>query len=194
MSNKFNIKELDGLFIYHDEKNRTIYSNPFQKDGYILTNSDYKAYIVYSARWLIAISVPALLYYFVELSIPMFILIALAIYAIGSALFYFKFLPSLPIVKNFKKPKRDNLFIRNSDKLSTLRLLSVFIIGILAAVLLIINLRMSNFDKLTLYANYLVIAFVILYSIFDLIQLIKRVSRSDKSLIQMIKEEMKKPR
>ena len=194
MSNRFNSKELDGLFIYHDSKNRTIYSNPFQKDGYILTNSDMKAYSIYAGRIIFAIAIPAVLYLVIKLPLYVYFIVGILVYLIMSALFYFKFLPSLPVIKDFKKPQRENIFIRNSNKLSTFRLLMVFVVGILAIFLLILNIKLSSFDNFTLIANYCLIIFIALYSIFDLYQLIKRSKDNNKSIVELIKDDIRKPR
>lgn len=120
-----NAKQLTGMNIYHT-KNQTIYLNPLNKTAYIITNSVLNKWSAWSMR------LPGVLFATCLLIViginPIFaVIIGLIAYIVITIIFYTKFLPSLAINTNFKKPASEG-FIRDMAKkfeLSSLLFISV---------------------------------------------------------------------
>lgn len=120
-----NAKQLTGMNIYHT-KNQTIYLNPLNKTAYIITNSVLDKWSAWSMR------VPGCLFVTCMLIViginPIIsLVIGLIGYVIIAILFYTKFLPSLAVNTNFKKPASQG-FIRDTAKrfeLSSLLFISI---------------------------------------------------------------------
>lgn len=162
---KKNAKEIDGVSIYRDQKNRAIYSNIFMKDGYVINSNDIKSYFLYNSRLVIGIIVSVVLYYFIPSLGYYSLIIGALVYVIMAFLFYKKYLPSLNKIKNFEKPYKDNYFKKLAKTKSYFTIIAFILSCVLFGILLIFNAIKSNYDGFLLIANYIVGIFAILFGL-----------------------------
>ena len=143
MSKKRIVKKQDnyfnGLFIYHDEHGRAIYSDFFTGNvGYYLTKDDVRPFSLYSMRLMGSLSVLVLLIYYFKVNTYVSIGISILVYLIASILFYFRFLKSLEVATSFTKTKKG--FIKqSSEKYDYSTLYIMFAASILLSILSFIN-------------------------------------------------------
>lgn len=165
-------KRLNGLFIYHDEKGRTIYSNPFMKNGYIISDSEAKKYSFYAGRlWASVLLTLALLFIF-DKKYFLAIGAGLLLYVISTLIFVFKYLDSLSLIKDFVKPKKDGFVKRKATTQSYARLVLTFIVSVAIAVLLIINAKQSEYSGIGLYGSYLLSAIMVATGLMNIVYII----------------------
>ena len=148
--------DIFGLFIYQ-EPNRTVYCDIFSKNGYIINNAEAKTYQTWGFRLPIALVLFILLpEYVFDGNYYLSGAIALAVFVISSIVFRIVYIPKLPAIRNYQKPKRDSIAKKLSDghRKSSLYLfgISALILGPLA----IFNAYHQHYDGLNLFANYLV--------------------------------------
>ena len=165
-------KKLNGLFIYHDEKGRTIYSNPFMKNGYIISDSEAKKYSFYSGRlWASILLTLALLYIFDDKYL-LAIGCGLLLYIISTLVFIFKYLDSLSLIKDFVKPKKESFIKRKASQQSYARLVATFLVSIAISILLIINAKQSGYTGIALYGSYLLSVIMIVTGLMNIVYMI----------------------
>ena len=186
----FRAKDMEGIFIYHDQKNRTIYYNPVLKKAYQLHDEDVGKYILLSNRWVMTAIIVLLIYYSFSIRFSIALLIGLVFLAVTTVYFYWRFIPSLPILNRFEREKRPNLLKRNAAALSSTRLLFTTVFGILLIILIFYNLSISKYTGLVLYANYALIAAILFYSAFCFYEFIQRNKGNGKSLRKIIIDDM----
>lgn len=173
-------KDLQGLSIYRDSKNRAIYSDFITgKKGYIITDSTLPTFNKYELRLPLALCVFVLLYFLVKLNLFISIGIGLAIYLVISILFYTKFLNELTETENFEKKKEGFLDITAETKPTASVIISV-VVAILLGVLSIIN--GSRYDDIYIrYLNYIIAIVAFIYALMMLVVCVKKIKLAKKN-------------
>lgn len=172
-TNQRKISDINDRFLYPYGKNY-VYCGPFSKKAYILTNDNAKSYLLFSARYMIALSVTVLL--FVVTSKALISLIAgIATFVVFELVFRLKFLTDLPTVENFVKPERANIIDSLVEKYTVWKMAVLIFCGIGLAVLIPINAYyLQKYEGIILTANFAVAIGVGIYSIIAIIALIKK--------------------
>ena len=132
---KRNISAVNNMFIYHDNKNRSIYWDVFTKKGYQLSNGDVGKLMLDKGSLPIAV---ILGYALISFSVKplLAILISLGLYIVCKVLWRVLFLYKCPVCKDFKRGDNKSRIIEFVDKYSVLRLyaliaLCVVLIGVM---------------------------------------------------------------
>ena len=168
-----NAKQLTGINIYHT-KNQTIYYNNLTKTAYIITNSVVSKWSTWSLR------IPGVLFgtcMLIVLGVNLFIYLGLglAAYGILTYMFYTKFLPSLAVNTNFKKPASQG-FIRDTAR--RFELSSLFFISIIClvfALTTIFNIFRKGIPDLARNINIAIgVVFILIAAFFGYIAYIKK--------------------
>ena len=166
-------QDIEGLFIYHDDKGRSVFSNPFMKNGYVIKRSDFRQYTVYSTKSLIALAIGTLPYLFVK-NWYICIVVGLVAYAVLTAMFHFKYLPSCTKIENFVKPKREGFIERNVRSQPLSQILISMGLSFLFVVALIYNLIQMKFQGIELVLYWLLIAVAAAYFILNCVLFTKK--------------------
>ncbi len=152
MSNRQYKDELSGPFIYRDNKNRVIYSNPLLKKDYLVNNSEAKTFTVFQMRLPIAVLVGMIISLFSE-NYVLAILAALIIYAGTTLAFWFIYIPKLPVIEKYTKVPKES-FLDRLAKSSRKRLFLLIFLVVSLAFLVVYNAIASGYTGFTLYANF----------------------------------------
>lgn len=166
------LSDISDPFVYYNGKNY-VYCGPFSKTGYILSNSDAKAYTVYSTRYFIPLSLGIVAFF---IGLPWYIALAafIGFQIFMSLMFRKKLLANLPVIDNFEKPGRNiSIFDKVASKYTKKELLLPLICSILLVIIIPINAINQNYQDVMLYGNYAVAGLMALVSLFFLICLIK---------------------
>lgn len=171
--------ELTGKNIYQI-KNQTIYSTFWMKDyGYQIPNYEADKYRSYSLRGFESIFGFILLLFVNKNNIIFPLAISLSAYIVLTALFYFKFLPTLPKIEHFKKEKRDNYIISTAKEMSLIRIIVICIICAIFSASIIYYPIFNNYE-----GAFRIILFIIgiATSIFTLLNIISAIYKVIKKL------------
>lgn len=105
MARRTNISasELTGSNIYH-QKNQTIYYDFITKKGYVITNSSARTFSTWQMRLPLSI-IAACILILLKADPLGAILIGIAAYLAATLIFLNRYLPTLPVVSRFSKPK-----------------------------------------------------------------------------------------
>lgn len=176
-------EDLSGLYIYHDHR-KTVYQDFLTKDGYIITNRDVETYSRYSLRLPLAIMASCVVMIFATnllIAIGVFVLIEVGMYILMRV----KFLPKLPVIENYKHPKRESL-IESQAKAVSKRKCIVFI-SLSAVLVLLSGFQVFTATTTQMFAFNIILAVAALaLVIFYTLVLIKMHSNNS-----VIKEENK---
>lgn len=158
-----NAKQLTGMNIYHT-KNQTIYLNPLNKTAYIITNSVLNKWSAWSMR------LPGCLFASCMLIVlginPIYaVIIGLVAYIILAIIFYTKFLPSLAVNNNFKKPASQG-FIRDTAK--RFEMSSLLFISLSTLIFALLSLFNVFMQKEAISARNINIVFSIIFILVSL--------------------------
>ena len=168
-------KDLGGLSIYHDQKNRTIYYSRFLKKAYIIDDSDVGKYTFYSYRFIGAILLFTLLSYLSDsFPMPLKLGIAIAFYVLMTVAFYTRFLPSLRTARDFEKPARLSIVasLAASNSKGTLFIYILFCIA--GAVLLYWNTVQLGYQGITLYLTYVIEFLFLAFGVCNLLAIFRK--------------------
>ena len=115
-------RNLSGYFIFRDDKDRTYYTFPGSKNGYLISNSDAYTYYLYQCRPLAALVI-ALLSYVLDPGYFLYGVVAgLLFYLLSTVVFYFAFLRKLPLIRDIGKPDREG-YLQQQAQTQTWKLL-----------------------------------------------------------------------
>lgn len=145
--------QLNGFFIFHDEKNRAIYSGPFMKEGYIIASGDIKEFLIYNSRFIIGLVVGIFLYALLPDKGIIAIICGALVYVVATLLFRFSFLKKLSKVKHFVKPHKDSYFVSLAKSQSYLMITFFILMCEFAGALFFYNAKANNYTGFYLYAN-----------------------------------------
>lgn len=138
--------ELKGFNIYQDKKGRTVYYDWISKNGYIIPESKYNSYTNYSIRLVISVLVGYLSALFLDNNYLAGTLIGLSTYIAYTFVFHKRFLSTLSIIPNFKRPYRENYIDRNIKEMTKKRALSIVFVSLFLLVAIIANLLVNSYD------------------------------------------------
>lgn len=138
--------ELKGFNIYQDKKGRTVYYDWISKNGYIIPESKYNSYTNYSIRLVISVLVGYLSALFLDNNYLAGTLIGLSTYIAYTFVFHKRFLSTLSIIPNFKRPYRENYIDRNIKEMTKKRALSIVFVSLFLLVAIIANLLVNGYN------------------------------------------------
>ncbi len=159
-------REAEGPFIYKDSKGRSVYCGPFMKSGYVIPNSEVRAYTIYSARYVLAVSVGVIPYFLFD-NPYLGIGIGLAVLIVLELMFRLKFLKNLRKIEHFERPKRDNFMERNVRNTSAGQLLISVLLSVAFVAALIYNFYVMKFQGFERIAYLVLVAGAIAYTLFN---------------------------
>ena len=147
MAEVISAKDIYGFGIYHDKLKRTVYSGPFMKDGYVISDKNANKFRYYRMRPMgafIALVAGAMAF---DNNFLVGSIIGVVFYIVTTIMFHFLFLPKCPMIRNYAKPKQ-NLIVNlaNSQSIKG-AVISVVLITILSALLIFIaRSSMTGYD------------------------------------------------
>lgn len=150
---KRNISEINGLFIYHEKNIGTVWYDIFTKKGYIMVNSDFKQYALYTAVLPIAVLVGLLLYMIAKVGIVLSVAAFLVISIVGELYFRFAFFYKLPVAKNWDKPAKQSLSTKFAEKYSSSRLILLMVLLYTIFALSVGDIFIENVKAPGIYLN-----------------------------------------
>jgi len=166
--------ELNGLFIYHDQKKGTIFYDIFTKRAFIITTSDVQKYLVYTSMFpaciLISFGVMSLL----SLNLVDMMIMFIALMILSESLFRFFFFYKLPEVKNWKPEKKETVvsYLENNYSSARLTLLTVLLIALAAVIPL--YTYFEEMKGIEYYLNYLIAAIALVFAVIVIIALVRK--------------------
>ncbi len=162
---KKNDGRLFGLHIYQDDKGRYVFYNIFNKKAYLITAADdIKKYTVYQTRLAMAILVGFIVLNFLEMPI-LGVALGIGLYVVLTIMFYRKFIANLATAKNFDIKAQPSFLMRFAGPLSYTRLRVAAVLLVVMSVLIIYNVKISDFDQLTATLNYVMSACAIVAAV-----------------------------
>lgn len=175
--------ELRGRNIYQ-LKNKTIYSDIFMKDhGYLITNYDAEKYYSYSLRGFESIFALVLLLLVTNSNFFLSFAVSITAYIVLTILFYVKFIPTLQLVPNFVKPKRDTFVVETAKDMSKGRILALSVVcasfGLLCLCYPEVNGYEGLFRTLLIALGGVALAFSVCYLIALFYKITKKVKDND---------------
>ena len=124
--------DLKGIFLYQDPKLGTIFWDVFTQKGYQLINQDCGKFQIYSGIIPLSFVIAYLLNYWFDIPFAVCLVIGIASF-IGMEIYArFKFFYKLPVARNWKPFKKDNMFVSIAKTYTHLRLM---VVAVLLAVL-----------------------------------------------------------
>ena len=172
--NAMKASELNGLFIYHDQKKGTIFYDIFTKRAFIITTSDVQKYLVYTSMFpaciLISFGVMSLL----SLNLVDMMIMFIALMILSESLFRFFFFYKLPEVKNWKPEKKETVvsYLENNYSSARLTLLTVLLIALAAVIPLYTYIE--EMKGIEYYLNYLIAAIALVFALIVIIALVRK--------------------
>ena len=154
MNNKNN--RLGGLHIYTDAKGRYVFYNVFNKTAYLLTaTDDIRKYTIFQTRLAISILVGFVVLNFLDMPV-LGVILAVAIYVVMTVIFYTKFIANLAVAKGFDIKSQDSFLMRYIGSMSNTRIIVGIVMLVALSVLVIVNVKISDFNQLTNILNYII--------------------------------------
>ncbi|MBR0461584.1 MAG: hypothetical protein IJJ00_02565 [Erysipelotrichaceae bacterium] len=159
MAEEIQAQNIYGLGIFHDKLKRTVYSGPFMKDGYVISDKNAKVFRYYRMRLMgafLAMVAGALVF---DKNYLAGTIVGVIFYIVTTLMFYFLFLPKCPVIHNYLKPKQN--IIKNLANAQSMKriIFTVVSIVVLASMLFIIATTMTGYDKF--FCNVIAIAAMI---------------------------------
>ena len=158
MTRKRNImkaSELNGLFIYHDQKKGTIFYDIFTKRAFIITSSDVQKYLVYTSMLPISILLSFSLLSIFKTGFLFAILLFLVLFITSEVYFRKTYFYRLPELENWK-PQKKSLIAYLQENYSVRRLLLLVLMLLLLCGLIVLYAQNRQMTGINLYASYLI--------------------------------------
>ena len=146
--------DLNGIAIYQDPKKGTVYYDYLTGRAFSLCSQDAKTYMLYEACLPVSILVASIIYVLFQTKGLTAIIIGVFVYLALKLAFRIFFFWKLPEIKNWQKPKKDNLILRMANRYSKTRLIILLVCLLLLTVCMILYARMENMQGLLLFAMY----------------------------------------
>lgn len=147
--------DIEGLFIYHDKRNRTVYCGPFSKAGYVISNQLVGKYTFYSSKFVVALSVGLIAAYLFEWQGIIGLIAGVIAYVAMAFLFYLRFLPQCARIENFVKPAKENYIERNGKAERLLSNATTALLAIALPIVIIINMNQVGYTGIMRTLNIL---------------------------------------
>ena len=173
-NNDIKIANLNGLMLYHDKKN-SVYYDIFTRNGYILTNAEARKYLLYSARYTFAIMAGCIIFYITN-DLKLSALLTLIATVIMELLFRFTFIYKLPVIENYKRPRKPGYIQQTAENDSYFKIILLIVCGILFALMIATNAKLSDYDLLTTILSYVVTYGSLFIAVLNIVALIKKIS------------------
>lgn len=143
-------EKIGGFSVYRDDKNRPIYYNRFNHNGYVLSDNS-KSFKTFNSRFMLGF-IAIIFGYIFNLPLWMSIILGIVVYLVMEFKFR-KFLNTLPVIPNFQPKKRTSV-VDSEAGLSTKKIITKIVLYFAISVLLIVNAYSSKYTGLILYLNY----------------------------------------
>ncbi len=170
MANKTKANTLQGMFIHHDDHNRTIFYDFITSKGYQIGNDEAKWYVVYSSLMPLYFAVIYFGYDFFGLPLITSLLIGLGLFILSLLMFRFTVIYKLPVVNGFKP---ENGILRSMARRYSKGSLILLIVLLMPLVILTpLYAHNEKFEGLNLYAMYGITAFEAVFLIAVIIALV----------------------
>jgi len=164
---KYDASKLNGISIYHDSKNRVVFSPSFSKKGYILSDENVSEYQNYSQSFLVTVIIFLVMYY-LTYSILYSLLLSITYLGISIFMFYLRCLRKVAVIENFKKPEKDTYIIRQAKNVTKRRLIVIFLACIFLSFFIFLNAMLQGYYGKILVINYIFMALAVLYGFLNL--------------------------
>lgn len=157
MANRRIIKasDLSGFSIFQDPKRGTIFYDIISRKGYILTSSDVRTYTLYTAMLPLSIVIAVLAMSMFNLTYVTTFFIFLGLYLIAFLAYRFAFFYKLPEATNWKKVKKESVFLYLARGYSSTRLIILICLLAALAVLMPVYALMEHYEGVNLYSSYI---------------------------------------
>ena len=159
MNTSFKNRKPEGINIYKDEKEQTIYYDLFTKKAYIISTAKEKQFSVLNNVSLYSILVFVFAYTLFNLSLPISAIIAVLVFVILEWRLH-RFLNNCTFIRNFKP---DKLSKSNETSLSTgflvIKALAYMVLGLL----LVISVTVFKTDKSLVFGGSMALAIASFY-------------------------------
>lgn len=167
-------KELRGLNIYNDKKGRTVYYDWFTKNGYVIPPNKYDNYTNYSIRFVVSVLVGFLSALFLKDNYLAGIAIGASTYIAYTFVFRRRFLNSLTIIPDFKRPIKENYIDRNVVAMPKKRVISIILIAFFLVFAIAANAIIGGYDIVMLILNLGLSAAALGFLVVHVIILVKK--------------------
>lgn len=174
--NNASSNEPKGMFVYRDEKKRYVYKAPYMKEGRYLTKSDIKTFSLFEMRLPGSILICVLLGYMMDNNYVIGAIAGIVTYVAFTLIMVFWYLPQLPVATGFKKPSGSSSLEASAKSAPYWRILVLIIAAAALGVITIYNCNKKGYTGFTLYGNYALAALAIVYSLYHVIVLFKKLS------------------
>ena len=166
--------ELNGLFIYHDQKKGTIFYDIFTGRAFIITSSDVQKYLVYTSMLpaCILISFGVMSLFSMKLSDMLILFIALMI--LSETLFRFFFFYKLPEVKNWKPAEKTDLISYLENNYSSPRLIVLTLLLIALALVIPLYTYVEKMEGIERFLNYFIALAALVFALISIIALVRK--------------------
>ncbi|MBQ1826402.1 MAG: hypothetical protein II126_00395 [Erysipelotrichaceae bacterium] len=170
MANRTKANTLQGMFIHHDDHNRTIFYDILTSKGYQIGNDEAKWYVVYSSLIPLYFAVIYFGYDFFGLPLIAALVIGIGLFIAAFLIFRFTVIYKLPVVTGFKP--ESGILRSMAQRYSSGSL--ILLIALLLPLVILTPLYAYNekFEGLNLYAMYGITAFEALFLIAVIIALV----------------------
>lgn len=163
--------DLKGIFLYQDPKLGTIFWDVCTQKGYQLINQDCSKFQIYSGIFPLSFIIAYLVNYWFKVPFAMAVVIGVVAWIAMEAYARFKFFYKLPVAKNWKPFKKDNMFVSIAKNYTHLRLMvvDVFLVALIFAMISLA--KTGGYEGINYYAMIALsigcgaFAFVILISL-----------------------------
>ncbi len=156
MADDIYARDIYGLGIFHDKLKRTVYSGPFMKNGYVISDKNAKTFRYYRLRLMgsfLAMVAGAMVF---DKNYLVGTYIGIAFYVVTTLMFHFLFLPKCPVIYNYLKPKQNIIKNMANSQSMGRAIFTVVSITILSSILFIIASTMTGYDNF--FCNAIAIA------------------------------------
>ena len=153
--NTMKASELNGLFIYHDQKKGTIFYDIFTGRAFIITSSDVQKYLVYTSMLPISILLSFSVLSIFKTGFLFAILLFLVLFITTEIYFRITYFYRLPELENWK-PQKKNLFAYLQENYSIRRLLLLVLMLLLLSGLIFLYANHMQMTGFNLYSSYLI--------------------------------------
>jgi len=171
------ISKIQSRNIHYNGKN-FIYADAFTKNvGYVLSNNEAERIAFFETRYFLSISM-GVVAFFVFKNILIGLAVGIGMVILTELSFRLKFLKELPVIENYQKPKPKPLLDIMEANYSIKRLVILILFGLGITILVPINAKMSNYEGMNLYLNYVISAGMGIFVILVVITLLRKLKKN----------------
>ncbi len=146
---------INGLFIYHDPKKGCVYYDFISKNGYILTKSDYSTYSKFSMLKLLSLTSIYLLIELLNFKLWQALITGISLFIIIEIIFRKTFIYKLPIIHNYQRCKKENIYVGLSRNMSYPMLILSLLASLSLAILMVLYAYTEKYTGINLVCSYI---------------------------------------